>query len=569
MLSSIRQQFTTLGKHVNALPPRTRLYLHISFIICIVLILLAIILAVVLSRRNKGGDDNVFVTGIWPAARNGHVESGPGIAFDYLELSVPPTVSAASPCAGALLDGALTRLATRITNLTGTNIREPSRKTSVLTLSVVINNPQSCDWTLSTDESYSINVNNITRQASITSQTLLGTLRGFTTLTQLTTPCPPATPTSPKPTNKVCVPALDLSDSPSYPHRGVLLDTGRMFIPVAQILRHLDAMELVKLNTFHWHIMDAQSVPIAWDRMADGTGAFNGTDGKPLIYSEADIKQIVQTAYERGIRVVPEFDFPGHADVWARAYPEIMTCNPDPTGRNPSGQLNPFAPQTYSTLSSFFERIAPLFTNTDTIHLGMDEVHCECWGEAPGAPKPYDCKSAYSKIGGFLQSKAKSYTKNTMVWADPVVDYGLQGTDAVPKQTIVQVWKEEGDVKKVLDAGEDLRVVVSLMTPWYFDCGKYCNKTSPLTPMYMIANAKFPTDSRVIGGEAVLFSEDIAAGSPSVVEQIIWPRAAAVGESLWSNPRKDQLVTYERVQRVRALLDCAGIVSATADEVWT
>lgn len=126
---------------------------------------------------------------------------------------------------------------------------------------------------------------------------MYGALRGLETFAQLVQP-------------DYSVHEQSVVDYPRFPFRAVLIDTGRHYLPVPLLLAHLDAMAYNKMNVLHWHIVDMPSFPYvskAFPHLSAG-GAFDQNH----LYTKADVDTIVSYAKERGIRVVPEFDVPGH-----------------------------------------------------------------------------------------------------------------------------------------------------------------------------------------------------------------------------------------------------------------
>lgn len=113
-------------------------------------------------------------------------------------------------------------------------------------------------------------------------------------------------------------------DRPRYPHRGLMLDTSRSYFPVQDILRTLDAMAWSKMNVFHWHIIDSQSFPLASEALPQL--AQHGAYSPDSIYSRSDVARIIEYARLRGIRVIPEFDAPGHTYIWSASFPHIISC---------------------------------------------------------------------------------------------------------------------------------------------------------------------------------------------------------------------------------------------------
>jgi hexosaminidase len=103
-----------------------------------------------------------------------------------------------------------------------------------------------------------------------------------------------------------------------------MLDTARNFFPVEDIKRTLDTMSWVKLNTFHWHVVDSQSFPLVipgFEKLAQ-----KGAYSPDRIYSPDQVKDIVAYAAARGIDVIAEIDTPGHTAVISQVYPEHIAC---------------------------------------------------------------------------------------------------------------------------------------------------------------------------------------------------------------------------------------------------
>ena len=101
-----------------------------------------------------------------------------------------------------------------------------------------------------------------------------------------------------------------IEDKPMYPHRGIILDTSRNFFSVEILKRVIDGLSYNKMNVFHWHLTDTHSFPLEIKSIPELTewGAYS----KHQIYSQKDIKEIVEYARIRGVKVLPEFDAPAH-----------------------------------------------------------------------------------------------------------------------------------------------------------------------------------------------------------------------------------------------------------------
>jgi len=140
-------------------------------------------------------------------------------------------------------------------------------------------------------------------------------------------------------------------------------------------------MEMNKYNVLHWHIVDDQSFPYNSTHFPklSSMGAYT----RNHMYTVQDIRLVLNYARLRGIRVLVEFDTPGHVESWGRAQPGLLTkCY---TGNSPNGRLGPIDPsrrENFEFLREFFGEIATLFPDR-YLHLGGDEVNTQCWASNP------------------------------------------------------------------------------------------------------------------------------------------------------------------------------------------
>ena len=162
---------------------------------------------------------------------------------------------------------------------------------------------------LGEDESYHLAVD--AHHVTLSAANPLGILHGLQTFLQLVQSTPQG----------FVVTAVTIDDSPRFPWRGLMLDAGRHFMPLDTVRQTLDGMEAVKLNVFHWHLSEDQGFRVE-------TKTFpllqeKGSDG--MYYTQDEIRGVIGYARERGIRVIPEFDMPGHASAWFVGYPELAS----------------------------------------------------------------------------------------------------------------------------------------------------------------------------------------------------------------------------------------------------
>ncbi len=229
-------------------------------------------------------------------------ESGAGA----LAIDGKFTISAGGP-ADPRLEAALVRFIARVARQTGLIVaaRKPVRGAATLLVEIAGRGPEYP--ALGEDESYQLNVT--PDGARIQAPAVDGALRGMETFAQLIAPGP----------DGFRAPAIHIEDHPRFAWRGLMMDVSRHFMPVEVVERNLDAMAAVKLNVLHWHLSDDQGFRV--ESRLHPRLQLMGSDG--MYYTQAEIRRVVAYARDRGIRVVPEFDIPGHTASWFPGYPEL------------------------------------------------------------------------------------------------------------------------------------------------------------------------------------------------------------------------------------------------------
>jgi len=307
------------------------------------------------------------------------------------------------------------------------------------------------------------------------------------------------------------------------------LDTSRHFLPKQTILDTLDLMEMNKFNVFHWHLTDDPSFP--YESYTFPKLSQLGAYSERHTYSQSDVAEIIEAARLRGIRVMPEFDTPGHSESWGIGHPDILTECGASSGVGKYGPIEPTNESTYLFMDKLYKEIKEVFPDS-YVHLGGDEVDKRCWQSNQYIVEFMRAKgwTDYKKLESYYVEKltkiVESLNKTSMVWQE-VFDNG----DRISKQTVVNVWKGgwQQEVLKVAKGG--FPIVVS--APFYLN---YISYGADWPNYYKVDITKFggtPEQQRlVIGGEACLWGEYINAFN---LMPTAWPRASAVGEKLWSS----------------------------------
>ena len=220
------------------------------------------------------------------------------------------------------------------------------------------------------DESYTLQ--STAEGVVIEAATTWGAMHGLATLLQLARP----------EGNQYAIPAVTIQDSPRFRWRGLMIDCGRHFEPMDVLKRNLDAMAAVKLNVFHWHLTEDQGFRM--QSLVFPKLTTLGSDG--LFYTQDQARELVQYAAARGIRVVPEFEMPGHSAAWLVAYPELASGTV-PTGiRRQFGisdtAIDPTREETYQFIAKFLREMVTLFPD-QYMHIGGDETPAPDWKTNP------------------------------------------------------------------------------------------------------------------------------------------------------------------------------------------
>ncbi|CAO1637499.1 unnamed protein product [Parajaminaea phylloscopi] len=370
----------------------------------------------------------------------------------------------------------------------------------------------------------------------------LGILRAFATIELL------VYSTGQGPSRFVENTPIEISDKPAYPYRGFLIDTSRNFYTIAAIKRQLDAASLVKLNQFHWHIVDSHSFPLGLEGKLSKLSEL-GAYSPAQVYRPEDIRDIVQYAGVRGINVNVEIDMPGHTYAGVKDYdPELVVCPNKADWVNwanepPSGELNLRSPKTKAYVKDLIDATSNLFPGP-YFGTGNDEVNLKCYG----AKNKSDIDASLLKP--FVQHAHKVISdrgKTPMVWEEAAIDFPETGK-ALQPDTLVQVWVSVESVGKALAANPKIRVINSPVNAMYLDVGRgefttgatgqswapYCTWGSIYTYDLLNGTTK-DNEHRIVGSEVLLWSEQ---SDDATVDQLLWPRAAALAEIVWTGRGK-------------------------------
>ena len=399
-----------------------------------------------------------------------------------------------------------------------------------------------------------------------------GVLRGLATLRQSITNAPEG----------FAIPAMVIDDAPRFVWRGIMIDVARHFISLPTLRRQIDAMELVKLNVLHLHLSDNEGFRIEsrlYPKLHERSSQF---------YSQTDVRELVSYAADRGVRIVPEFDVPGHSLALLRAYPELASGeveNRDYFSAMGSA-LNPAEPGTFTFLERLFGEMAALFPDP-CFHVGGDEISGADWAVSPQVQdfmKAHGLKTKEELESYFFErvrEGLRAHGKNVIGWEEVA-------RSSIPDDVLVQTWRSSSAVARVTAQGN--RVIAT--------CGYYLDNLWPAENHYRVdpfdptscgltheqlAEAKekgvpaalvaedavidpsvkmsLAQQALVLGGEGALWTEIV---TDEMLDGRIWPGAAVVAERLWSPPSVRD--TAEMYRRLIAVVHDGLRVAGLADD---
>jgi hexosaminidase len=396
---------------------------------------------------------------------------------------------------------------------------------------------------LEEDESYTLEVSE--RQVVVNAPNVVGALRGLETFLQLLS----------GDAGGYFIPEARIRDKPRFPWRGLLMDVGRHWQPIEVIKRNLDGMAAVKLNVLHLHLTDDQGFRIESKAFPRLHGM--GSDG--LYYTQDEIRQIIAYARERGIRVVPEFDVPGHTTSWFAGHPELASApGPYQIERRfgvHDAAIDPTREETYKFLDKFLGEMAALFPDA-YMHIGGDEVTGKHWRLnsriqsfiAKNNLKDKHGLQAYfnGRIAKILQKHGKR-----MVGWDEILHSDL------PRDIVIQSWRGQ----QSLAEGAKQGYAGILSNGYYLDYLSPAEQHYLVDPVSPDGGLSEAEAARVLGGEACMWAEYVSTEN---IDSRIWPRLAAIAERFWS-PRdvRDVDDMYRRLEAVSVQLEEVGLTHRT------
>ena len=347
----------------------------------------------------------------------------------------------------------------------------------------------------------------------------------------------------------------DIQDQPRFAWRGLLVDAARHFLPVPVVKRNLDGMAAVKLNVLHWHLSDDQGWRVE-SRLFPRLQTVAGATG---YYTQAEVREVVRYAQTKGIRVVPEFDLPGHSGALLAAYPRLASNDSIKAVPVRWGVLNialdPTRESTYALLDSLLTEMSGLFPD-QYLHIGGDENDGRQWRHNPRIVAFMQEKGFVTAKGTVDKHQLQNYFNRRLLTTVQKLGKTMVGWDEIlgpdlPPPIVVESWRGPKAVAAAVALGHPaLRAHGYYLDLYYSAASYYAPDPTQGVPDSL--------QSRVLGGEATMWSE---FADSAIYDSRVWPRAAAVAERLWSPAAASQDVPdlYRRLAVVSDELEALGL----------
>ena len=359
-----------------------------------------------------------------------------------------------------------------------------------------------------------------------------------------------------------------------YNYGGLHLDCARHFFSTTTVKKVIEGISYGNLNVLHWHLSDDHGWRIEskkFPKLHESSGDY---------YTQAEIREIIDYAKERGIDIIPEIDMPGHMLALLAAFPEYSCKGKSVTPAKARGVYKTILcagkEEVYSFIEELLDEIIPLF-DSQYFHIGGDEAPKDEWKECP------HCKekmkelglTSYEDLQGYFTARIckmlKKHGKTPICWNDALLAKNL------PEDVVIQYWTIDyaKEMKDFVEKGG--KWIYSDMFEVYFD---YPHSMIPLRKVYEFQPhffrhpiPKMKNDAAEIkGGENAFFGFEACTWTEHIDNEKdlcehIFPRVYALAERVNGNSYADYESFKERIREKVKLLDKAGI-PYTKEEWW-
>lgn len=314
------------------------------------------------------------------------------------------------------------------------------------------------------------------------------------------------------------------------------------------------------------HIVDAQSFPFDPPSAPE---LVRGAYSPQAVYSMSDVQRVVQYGSDRGVRVMLEIDVPGHAASWTQGYPEVMAdCFVKYSYNINDFALNPTKEETYSLLQGVLSDASSATAASGLgglLHVGGDEVVYGCWNNdtsilAYMEEHSMNTNQLLMMFAERTDEMLRDLKVTPVHWEEVFKAGAACGQQLDPQDgAIFEVWTNKEQIKSIVQAS--FRVIAAPSDVWYLDHAE--NTWSVMYSYDPTTGLSGEEAAFIVGGEVAMWGEHV---DQSNIESIIYPRAAAVGERLWSPAVvTDQDAAHARLEVQRCRMQQRGFRPSALD----
>lgn len=393
------------------------------------------------------------------------------------------------------------------------------------------------------------------------------------------------------------VPAVTITDQPRFGYRGLLVDVARFFSPKENLLRIIDCMAMLKLNTLHFHLTDdngwrieIKKYPLLTEigsRRVDRPGKNfserrNPRQGEPTVekgyYTQDDIREIVAYAGERHIEVIPEIEMPAHSNAALAAYP-LLACPvvnkyigvlPGLGGENADVIYCAGNDSVFTFLQDVLDEVLGLFPSK-YIHLGGDEARKTHWEACPlcRARMKQEKLENEEELQGYFMGRMARYVQSK---GREVIGWDELTNATIPEGFIIQGWQGYGQAAmKAAELGHRfimtparIMYLIRYQGPQWFEPVTYFGNNT-LKDVYdyepIQRDWSQHTTSLLMGVQACMWME--FCNAPEDVDYLLFPRLSALAEVAWAKPERKNWKSYlKALDHFNEHLTAKGIVYA-------
>ena len=370
------------------------------------------------------------------------------------------------------------------------------------------------------------------------------------------------------------VPAIKISDAPSHPWRGMMLDVARYFFDKDFVKKYIDMMAMYKMNKLQFHLIDDSGWRLEIKKYPKLTeiGAWAGKDQNRFggYYTQEDIKEIIEYAKVRNVEVIPEIEFPAHMLSAVAAYP-WLSCKGEPrevpTQHFISRDLICVGKESsYQFLQDVLDETASLFPSR-YINIGGDEAVYDNWETCPKcqAVMKREGLTKASDLQGYLTNRVLQMMKEknrTVIGWEEIIQRGK-----LDARVVALFWHNEKDTIQAVEKGH--WAILTPATHAYLDFpeSKTPGEVKAATWMppisiekaYSLDAKDYSEGSHVLGVQGCLWSDQFIHGtilqeitplnenrSENYAEYFTFPRLLALAEVGWTRESAREYKDFAR-----------------------